>query len=724
MLMKRISILAFVALAGTLIVSGQAVKPSSTPPEADDVVKISTNLIQVDVSVTDRKGKVVRDLKPEDFEIFENGERQKISNFRFVAGARPADPTVKQIDDKTAIPIPSAGIKPEQVRRTIALIVDDLMLSFESAYSTRRALRKFIDEQMQDGDLVAIIRTGGGIGALQQFTTDKRQLYAAVERARWNPSGTGGIGAFAPIEPTPLELAKASGDSTVSAEDLEQEKNSIRSFDEFRSSTFATGSLGAIRYIVGGMGELPGRKSVILFSDGFSLLSRNELGGTDGGAILAFLRQIVDLANRSSVVFYTVDARGLQTTGFTAQDKIVDPSPQNLQVALSGRRDILLDTQAGLQYLAEETGGFSIINNNDLAGGVRKVLEDQSYYLIGYEPDSDTFDPAKRRYNKFEIKVRRSDVNVRYRSGFFNVANENIAKVKPAAASLTPQQRLQTAISSPFAANDIALRLNLLFANDVQNGSYIKTLLHLDAKDLKFTEGPDKSHKASFEVLVTSFGDNGLPVDTLMRGYTVTANDENYRRMQADGIVYHVVFPVKKPGAYQYRVAVRDSQTDRVGTASQFVEIPDLKKSGHVVSSLALDAYSRTQWEKLIAASSPGEDVASNSLGDTSLRRFKADSVLRYGFEVYGAKLDASRKPNLTTRIRIIRDGQMVLDGKNIPFELLGQTDLERLKTVGVVAFGKGTPPGEYILQVIVLDNLAKPKQQIATQYVQFEIVE
>ena len=78
-------------------------------------------------------------------------------------------------------------------------MVDDLGLSFESTYYVRRALKKFVDEQMQSGDLVAIIRTGGGMGALQQFTSDRRQLYAAIERIRWNSLGRGGTGAFAPL---------------------------------------------------------------------------------------------------------------------------------------------------------------------------------------------------------------------------------------------------------------------------------------------------------------------------------------------------------------------------------------------------------------------------------------------------------------------------------------------------------------------------------------------
>lgn len=703
--------------------SAAAQTPTPAPPRSDnDVVKISTALIQLDVSVTDRKGNPVRDLKPEDFEIFENGEKQTISGFRFVSSERKVNEvTAKPSADKLGIPIPPAELKPEQVRRTIALVVDDLSLSFESAYQTRRALRKFVDEQVQEGDLVAIIRVGAGIGALQQFTSDKRQLYAAVERVKWNPRGVGNIGAFAPIEPTMSELAAAMGDTTVSAEDIKQEKDSINAQNDFRSSIFATGTLGALRFVVGGMAELPGRKSVVLFSDGFRLMDRDEMGGTGGGRVMEFLRQLIDLANRSSVVFYTIDARGLQTTSITAQDKITNiTSPTAYSEALSSRRDELLETQAGLQFLAEETGGFAVINNNDLAGGVRKVLEDQSYYLISYEPDTDTFDAAKRKFNKLDVRVRRDGTKVRYRSGFFNVSDEKINR--PLEAGKAPQNQLTTALASPFVVNDIALRLNLLYANDARRGNYIKALLHIDVKDLKFTPAPKGEKQATFEVLSASFGDNGMPVEQVGRSYTVTVNEANYERMLVEGLVYHLTLPVEKPGAYQYRVAVRDAQANKVGSASQFIEVPNLKKRNHQLSGIVLDSFSTEVWQK--AVSSDSGDLPSNSLGDSSLRRFKQDSVLRYGFEIYNAKLDASKKPNLTTRIRVILDGKLVLDGKPLPLELTGQTDMARLKSVGVVSFGKGTPPGEYILQVIVIDKLAKPKQQISTQYIQFEITD
>src|SRR5438874_8312054 len=128
------------------------------PVSEEDVVRITTNLVQVDAVITDKNGKPVTDLKPEEIQIFEDGKRQKITHFSYIltemsGAARPLTPALK---DKNAPPIPSTRLKPEDIRRTVAIIVDDIGLSFESTYFVRRALKKFVDEQMQPDDLLAI----------------------------------------------------------------------------------------------------------------------------------------------------------------------------------------------------------------------------------------------------------------------------------------------------------------------------------------------------------------------------------------------------------------------------------------------------------------------------------------------------------------------------------------------------------------------------------------
>lgn len=730
---KFIIVLGFAFLAA-FTVSAQTPTPTvtPTPPVAvdDDVVKISTNLIQLDVTVTDLKGNIVKDLKPEDFEIYENGQRQKVTGLAFVSNVNERiekDAAKPSKTDPTAVPPPVAELRPDQIRRSVALVVDDLALSFESAHFVRRALKKFVDEQMRDGDLVAIIRTGAGIGALQQFTSDKRILYAAIEKVVWNPMGRAGIGAFAPIR----DGEKMPTDG-LTDEQIKERQDSENAREDFRTSTFTSGTFGALRYIVNGMSQLPGRKSVILFSDGFSLVERDEQGFTQASRLIDSLKLLIDNANRASVVFYTIDARGLQTAGFNADDDIRSETPGQLQERLqevsSQRRGELFDTQSGLSYLARETGGFAILNNNDLAGGVRRVLEDQSYYLIGYEPDDETFDPKTRRYNKIEIKVPNRKVKVRYRSGFFNVVDRKIDTAASKAAK-TPAEQVNEALTSPFAVSDIALRLNTLFGSGIK-GAYIRAILHIDTKGMTFVDEPDGSKKAVFQILAVTFGDNGVPIDEKIEAYTAKIKAGEFDRVRSNGFLYNILLPVKKPGAYQFRVVVRDATAGKVGSASQFIDVPNLKKSRLTLSGIVLQNLSLDQWQRLSGSPTSPTQPASenesspNTYGDTSQRRFQRGTVLRYGFEVYNSRLDGSKKPALSTRVRVYRDGKLLLDGRDQAVDVSGQTDAERWKVSGAVSLAKQMEAGDYILQVIVTDALAKEKQRIATQFVQFQVVD
>ena len=196
------------------VVGQQNPKPQPSPPtqnpppvqqpqnlDAQDVVKITTNLVQVDAVVTDKTGKRVTDLKPAEVELSEDGQVRTITNFAYVnidsSSSRPvvraSNPNTRDTSTPPLVPRP---VRPGQVRRTIALVVDNLGLSFESSVKVRKSLQKFLDEQLQPDDLVAIIRTSGGIGALQSFTTDRRQLYAAVEKVKWNLIGRGEVSTF------------------------------------------------------------------------------------------------------------------------------------------------------------------------------------------------------------------------------------------------------------------------------------------------------------------------------------------------------------------------------------------------------------------------------------------------------------------------------------------------------------------------------------------------
>ena len=686
--------------------------PSPTPPDEQGVVRIATNLIQIDVTVTDKSGKIITDLRPDEISIFENGKKQSISNFSFVSNVRETTArSAKPAGPITPVPVPLTPPRPENTRRTIALVADDLTLSWESTYYVRRALKKFVDEQMQDGDLVAIIRTAGGIGALQQFTTDKRQLYAAIEKIRWNPLGAGKVGAFEPLRGIPpgMEEDEApEGGRTM--EEMERDLN------EFRSGVFATGTMGAVNYVVRGMQELPGRKSIVLMSDGFKLFTEDRNGFMESSRVMASLRRLIDQANRASVVIYTLDPRGLQALGLTAADDTSGRTVQQIDEEMSGRRNELRDTQDGLVYLARQTGGFAIINNNDLSGGVRRILDDQSYYLVAYVPDDETFDPKTRRYNRLDVKVTRPGARVRYRSGFFGISNEDRT-----AAVESGNQKLVSALVSPFAVNDISLRLNALFGRNPAKVSIIRSLLHIGAQNLAFTDGPNDSKILKFDILAVGFGDNGNPVDQISYTHTVTLDKERHQAFLRRGFVYDFTFPIKKPGAYQLRVAIRDHVTGKVGSANQFVEVPDLKKNRLTLSGAGLESMTLREWQQRNSGSSA---PAGDPLTDTSLRQYKKGSVLNYGFVIFNARTNQAKQPDLRAKTRLIRDGRIVFQGKPQPVSFAGQTDPKAVSYMGSLSLGTGLGAGEYILEVGITDNLAKGKHASAANYIQFEVVD
>jgi VWFA-related protein len=716
--------------------------------------------------VTDKSGKAVTDLRPEEVEILEDGRSQKVTNFSFVSpdvrettrqplAAQPTTTDKVAAADKTTPPLPPIRLRPEQVRRTIALVVDDLGLSFESTARVRKALRTFVDQQMQPGDLVAIVRTSAGVGALQQFTSDKQQLNAAIERVRWYPIGRGGVSAFAALESdlnadalqsTESGLANLGRKSAAVAETNEEEQEQLRlEQNQIREELFAVGTLGAVSFIIRGLSSLPGRKSVLLFSDGLRLFTRvrnNNLSrsanddaagikGTAPGAqqnvrIVEALQRLTDQANRSSVVIYTMDARGLSTLGLTAEDNVNRSSPQQIEQSLFDRKQEYFDTQSGLEYMARLTGGLAIRDANDLDKGVRRILDDQSsYYLIGYRPDEATFDPStgRRIFHHLTVKVKRSGLSARWRSGFYGVTDE---EARPA-QRLTGDSLL-AALASPFNAGSLHLRLTSLFGHDKRAGSIVYSMLLIDGRDLSFKAEPDGWQTAVINVAAYTFGDSGNVIDSFNDTHTIRARGETYDSIMRDGLLYTLNVPVKKAGAYQLRVAVRDATSKRVGSASQFIEVPNLNKNRLTLSGLVVEGLdpSRKAANQSAPAAVNTPEAIENEVepqASPAVRRLRKGMTLRYIYTIFNAQPDrATGRPQLQTQVRLFRDSRELYRGKPAPYDMGEQRDSKHLRAGGRIELSRDAAPGEYVLQVIVTDTLAK-ENRTATQWIDFEIV-
>ncbi len=687
--MMRFSV---ILLAWTMVA---AQVPQPGPP--DTVIRINVNLVQMDAVVTDSSGKPVTGLNADDFEILQDGKRQRITNFSYIStvstrsSAPGTVPAAAPPANQSAPPVPPASIKPAEVRRTVALVVDDLGLSSDSIARVRGSLKKFVDAEMQPGDLVAIIRTGAGMGALQQFTADKRILYAAIDRVRFNAIGRVGVSSFAP-----LGGGEDSGAAAI------EERNEI----------FSVGTLGAVRYVVDGLRELPGRKSVVLFSENLELFS----AGAENLRTMDAVERLTDAANRSSVVIYTVDPRGLQYTGLTAADDTSRMSARQIARVPMRRSAQEFRSREGLALLAEDTGGLFLYNTNDIDGAVRKVMADSAgYYLIGYRPDAGTFDEraGRPRFHRVAVKVKRAGLRVRTRSGFFGNPDSGVAPV-----AHTRQAEIAHALASPFSTGSIHVRLTPLFTNGPQ-GSYLNTLLFIDGKDLQFTDEPDGWHKAVIDVVTATFGDNGQAVDSTDKTYTIRVKDAAYEQAR-NGLIYAVSHPITKPGAYQMRLVVRDAASEQVGSASQFIEVPDIAKGRLALSSVILKE--QQQPGPLTPRHTEGQVPAADVQGSAAVRLFRQGDQIMYGYEILNATTDAARKPRIESQTRLFRDGKPVYEGKVNALSFNGQTDSKRLVAGGTLKLGAQIAPGDYVLQVIVTDKLAKEKYGTATQWMDFEV--
>ena len=306
-------------------------------------------------------------------------------------------------------------------------MVDDYGLSAQSIADVRRQLRKFIDEQLKPDDLIAIIRTSHARRELPQLTNDRSRINQAWEQVKFNQCSRVGV-----------KLMPRVGDiSSVGC------GTGVASFDE---------SISSIRAIVAALGQVPGRKSMIIFSNDTPLREEEKLARGSSSVVTAGpddstsddsrnynarLKRLSEMAIRSSVVIYGIDAGGLQATHLTAADATPMPNVSGsagnglFVRQLGDRSKRIQSSRDGAGMIAKATGGFLVHDQNEFQ--FDKILEDQSsYYVIGYRPSTETFN---KQFHKIKARVKKGGFEVRTRSGFFGMSEEEAKRLKE-----TPKQ--------------------------------------------------------------------------------------------------------------------------------------------------------------------------------------------------------------------------------------------------------------------------------------------
>jgi len=253
---------------------------------------------------------------------------------------------------------------------------------------------------------------------------------------------------------------------------------------------------------------------------------------------------------------------------------------------------------------------------------------------------------------------------------------------------------------------------SVFFSGDKEKSS-VTTLVNINAGDLTFRDGADGLHETSGDIALIAFGDNGDIAGRTTVTFHARLNEPQYKHALSNGFLHIFQSPVKKPGPYDVRVAVRDKASGKVGTAGAFLEVPELKKERMVLSGILLQTAMPAG-----QTADPGQDLR----GGTALRIFHAGETVTYGYQVLNPKLDkATKRPNVEARVRLYRDGKEFFAGKPALVEVT--PGAQRVLAGGNLKIGPDLPPGEYVLEVAANDLLAEAKNGTATQYIDFRVV-
>lgn len=710
--------------AGVAAAQNPAATASPVQAIDGDVVKITTKLVQVDLLVVDKDGKLVKGLAAGDFELFQDGKPQKITNLSYVSTDGASQTVTSEI--KSQKPSTDKNIAPPPVKigantagRILTFIVDDgnCSVSHLGMTAAKEGLQKFIRAQMMPTDRIAIYQTRTGSSVLQQYTNDKQRLLTIAGKIRWLPPTLGctpSDGGFNTAAKSNTYDKPGGGTNTI--ESASERKIREANEDSNRSNQIV-GTLGLFSYVVNGLERINGRKLLFVLSDDLSLFSRagSTLRSTDA------LRDFTDLANRASVVVNTIDVRGVANPGMIeARDEVRTKEDVNATAPITaGREKDDRNRRAGMAYLADETGGTFYQGQNYLDAPIAQALDvEKGYYLIAYEPDDETF--KGKNFNRIDIKVNRPGLRVISRAGFIGVANRE-SKAKPR----TGDSALYEAIAAPLTEAGIDIQLTAFFANSPADGNVVRSLFYLDGSNITFADAPGGQKKVVLDVVAVTLDEKNKVVDEFTRSHTLKFDAAGAAAIAQNGLVYSADVPVKKPGTYNFRVAVRDASSQALSSASQLVQIPDLNRRDLFVSGLTISGVDAAgDFETPAATKIENALSVASSPVIPAIRRFRRGSIVAYSYTIYNARLDkAGNQPRLATRMNLYRDGLLIVEGLVQNADLKPQTDVTRINDFAYVKLIEALAPGDYSLQIVVTDQLGG-KNAVSSQWVDFEIVD
>ncbi len=663
-------------------------KPSA-PDE--DVVRITTELVQTDVMVFDKDGRFVRGLKKEEFELLVDGKPQPISFFESVVmGGRNETATLRSSRGGKGAPTPApeaTGSEDVSDRgRTILFFVNDLNLQPSSLARTHKLINNFIDNQLGPNDQAAITSATGQIGFLQQLTNNKAVLRAALERLKLVTGPTvdrdrpymSDYAAYLMMERNDRALFDYYVEETKKALHLDNpamlasvvESRAKRILQQNESMVKA--SFTSLVNLMTATTKLSGRKLVFYISEGF-------VPNFTGSDFTSQIHRATDSAANGGAVIYSIDARGLflDSSQDASSGGGFDPSGI-LSNRMSGERTF---KQEPLHTLAADTGGRALLNTNGLEAGVQSALDETSrYYLLAWRPEN-----AEQRGPKApKVKITiagRPDLKVQLRRGFLGAPPEKTAKTaaQPTTVQVEHTDVLGLAESS---TEEIRTAISLGYKQTQGNNLQLNSSLQLSAF------APDGGGGMIVTVVIGAvFDSKGKGVGSFKQRIEVPRT-----RSGAAPIYTYVNHQVDlPPGLYQVRTIAYERGTTRLINAMEWVELPKLNPGTFSTSSLYIGE---------IAA----DGGAGAQVGVNASRRFARSSRLRFTTYIYNAATQSA--PQLVVQIKVMRGTEAVISTPEIKVSTEKASNLANIPYTGEFPL-QSLAPGNYLLDLTAMDKTA-----------------
>jgi VWFA-related protein len=658
-------------------------------------IRATSDVVRIDVEVTDKSGRPIKGLKAEQFTITDDGKPQKISSFSYsdiekieTAGEVDATPVVVPVDAPAATAGPAEAMSEQtRDRRMMVLFFDLTSMQTDDIQRAHDAAEKFVKKQMSPADLVAIVTFSVRLSVLVNFTNDRAMLEKGI--ARLLPGALSSLG-------DPLAAAAQNGEA-----DVQEYTGAAYTADETEFNVFNTDQkLAAVEGLANVLAGIPGRKAVIEFTGGIT-----QTGEENRTA----LRAATDAANRADVSIYSIDSRGLFATapGGDVTTNAATGTSMFSGASVFHQTDHREDTRDTLATLSSDTGGKAFFDLGDLSDAFPKIQQDNAgYYLVGY------YLPVgiKRdgRWRTIHVKVNAPGAHVRYRTGYYAPRDFQHMEKESREEQLAEAMRSDSpAVDLPIAVETAMFRLS-------EQETYVPIAAKLSSSALDWAERHGR-HEAAFDFAaeVRAYP-AGQAVAELRDTIQVHLDAQRFQQVSQSSLVYQGGV-VLATGKFRLKFLARENESGRIGTFEQDIVVPQADPNHMLLSSVLLSSQlvhvektseveTKGQGKRAKLVNSP-LDVGGERIVPSVTRFFTQGQTLYVFFQAYFPdKIDKTGKFNpagLRAGLTFFRSGVQV---NTTP--LLGPAEVDAKTRVASFRISlplTKLPAGHYTVQAVVV---------------------